>query len=73
MSYGAVYRVVEVSKPGVRKWASRPYDTIGAARNRASHLNNSERAFAERYRDQDFTPRQYAVEVLEGDWERADG
>jgi hypothetical protein len=68
-----VFRVVEVSNPGVRKWASRPYETIGAARNRASALNNSERAFRDQYRNQNFVPRKYVVEVLEGDWELADG
>lgn len=72
MSYGAVYRVVEVSKPDVRRWQSRPYETIGAARNRASKLNNDEQAFARQYSEQNFTPRKYVVEVLEGDWERVD-
>lgn len=70
MSYGAVFRIVEISDPKNAGWSSRPYETKAAANNRASYLNNEEARKVELYNDYD-EPRHFVVEVLEGDWERA--
>lgn len=67
MSYGAVFRVVRFHPDG--DWVSRPYETMGAARNQASRKNkiSRQRAF-----DHGVVPTRYEVQVLEGDWEPAE-
>lgn len=67
-SYGSVFRVAATVKS---KWVSRPYGTHGSAKRRAANLNNYEKVLTEW--DEKHVPEVFVVEVLEGNWEKADG
>jgi hypothetical protein len=64
--YDEVFRVVLVAPEGTVKPVSRPYDTLGAARNRRSYLQNRADRATQEYGK---SPRTYRVQVATGPWE----